>query len=166
MIIITNIISKKYKNHVYKKRFDSSTKPLFNKNTRKEKNIFPFLCQRDKLNTKAMNHDTKELFNYLNQSIANNATYRELSNLCLTLFCTCSILPERFETTIINKEKLAKIFSKIAKEKNIVSYPPTASFYGASFHNTHNKGHWLEVMASVLKLAREPNIKEAKNLLA
>ena len=112
-----------------------------------------------------MNDNTKELFYYLDQSISKNITYRELSNLCLTLFCTCSILPERFETTIINKEKLAIIFSKIAKEKNIIAYPSTASFYGASFHSTHNEGHWLEVMASVLKLAREANIEEAKNLL-
>ena len=112
-----------------------------------------------------MNDNAKEFFCYLNQSISGNITYRELSNLCLTLFCTCSILPERFETIIINKEKLAIIFSKIAKKKNIISYPPTASFYGASFHNTHNEGHWLEVMASVLKLAREPNIEEAKKLL-
>lgn len=112
-----------------------------------------------------MDYNTKELFHYLNQSISDNVTYKELSNLCLTLFCTCSILPEQFETTIINKEKLAIIFSTIAKDKNIVSYPPTASFYGASFHDTHNEGHWLEVMASVLKLAREPNIEEAKNLL-
>ncbi|KOP36080.1 hypothetical protein AKO67_21995 [Flavobacterium sp. VMW] len=117
------------------------------------------------LNIKFMDYNTKELFHYLNQSISNNVTYKELSNLCLTLFCTCSILPERFETTIINKEKLAIIFSEIAKEKNIVSYPSTASFYGASFHDTHSEGHWLEVMASVLKLAREPNIEEAKNLL-
>ena len=112
-----------------------------------------------------MDDSTTELFNYLNESISNDATYRDLSNLCLTLFCTCSILPKRFETAIINKEKLGIIFSKIAQERNIISYPPTASFYGASFHNTHSEGHWLEVMASVFKLAREPNIKEAGNLL-
>ncbi|KQX15827.1 hypothetical protein ASC72_02850 [Flavobacterium sp. Root420] len=118
-----------------------------------------------KIKYKAMDYSTKELFYYLNESISNSVTYKELSNLCLTLFCTCSILPERFESTIINKEKLAMLFSKIAKEKNIVSYPTTASYYGASFHNTHSEGHWLEVMASVLKLAREPKIQAAKNLL-
>lgn len=112
-----------------------------------------------------MDYSTKELFYFLNQSTSNNVSYIKLSNLCLTLFCTCTILPERFETTIINKEKLALLFSKIAKEKNIISYPPTASFFGASLHNTHSEGHWLEVMASVLKLAREPDIEEAKNLL-
>lgn len=117
-----------------------------------------------KIKYKAMDYSTKELFYYLNETISNNVSYGELSNLCLTLFCTCSILPERFETIIITKEKLAILFSKIAKEKNIVSYPPTASFYGALFHDTHSEGHWLEVMASVLKLAREPN-EEAKNLL-
>lgn len=112
-----------------------------------------------------MANNIEELFHYLNQSLSHNVTYRELSNLCLTLFCTCSILPERFEKTVINKEILAVIFSKIAKEKNMINYPPTASFYGASFHDTHGEGHWLEVMASVLKLSREPNIEEAGNLL-
>lgn len=112
-----------------------------------------------------MDYDTKEIFHYLIQATSNNVTYKELSNLCLTLFCTSNVLPERFEETIIYKEKLAIIFSKIAEEKNIISYPPIASFYGASFHDTHSIGHWLEIMASVLKLGREPNIEEAKNLL-
>ncbi|OXB25333.1 hypothetical protein B0A80_01490 [Flavobacterium tructae] len=112
-----------------------------------------------------MDYNTKELFHYLNKVISDNVAYEELSNLCLSLFCTCNILPERFEKTIISKEKLAIIFSKIAKEKNIISYPPNASYYGASFHDTHSEGHWLEVMASVLKLAREPNIEEAIKLV-
>lgn len=113
-----------------------------------------------------MDINLKDLFIYLNYSLPDNITYIELSNLCLTIFCTASILPERFKLVNINKENLAIIFSEIAKEKNISSYPTTASFYGASFHNSHNEGHWLEVMASVLKLAREPNIELAKKFIA
>ncbi|WP_103070040.1 hypothetical protein [Aquimarina sediminis] len=107
----------------------------------------------------------KDFFAYLNQSLSSDVSYNDLANLCLTLFCTISILPEKFHNVILNKENLAIIFSKIAKEKNIPSYSPTSSFYGASFHNSHDKGHWLEVMASVLKLSNEPNTKEAKKLL-
>ncbi|KUJ59228.1 hypothetical protein AR687_24225 [Flavobacteriaceae bacterium CRH] len=109
-----------------------------------------------------MDNNTKYLFSYLNECLPSNIEYRELSNLCLTLFCTSSILPERFKLISINKENLAIVFSKIAKERRIPSYPAIASFYGAAFHDSHNVGHWLEVMASVLKLAREPNIRDAE----
>ncbi len=109
--------------------------------------------------------DFKVFFSYLNESLSNNVSYRELSNLCITLFCSISILPEKFQSLVLNKENLAIIFSEIAKEKKITPYPPAASFYGASFHDSHNKGHWLEVMASVLKLANKPDIKEAEKLL-
>ncbi|WP_438424971.1 hypothetical protein [Aquimarina macrocephali] len=112
-----------------------------------------------------MNDNLKDFFSYLNQSLPNDIKYRELSNLCLTLFCNISILPEKFQSLELNKENLAIIFSKIAKEKEIPSYPPIASLYGASFHNSYDKGHWLEVMASVLKLANEPDAKEAEKLL-
>jgi hypothetical protein len=107
----------------------------------------------------------KDFYSYLNQSLPNDIKYRDLSNLCLTLFCNISVLPETFQSIKLDKENLAIIFSKIAKEKEISSYPSTASLYGASFHNSYDKGHWLEVMASVLKLGNEPDIKEAEKLL-
>lgn len=110
-------------------------------------------------------NNSKNFYSYLNQSLSNDISYEELSNLCLTLYCNTSILPEKFNSLDLNKEELAIIFSKIARERKIISYPPTASFYGASFHNSHDIGHWLEVMASVLKLANEANIEEAKKTL-
>lgn len=112
-----------------------------------------------------MNREMNDFFSYLNQSLASDISYRELANLCLTLFCSISILPEEFKSIVLNKENLAIIFSELAKEKKITSYPDTASFYGASFHKSHDKGHWLEVMASVLKLDNQPDIKEAEELL-
>tara|TARA_Y100000817_G_scaffold162450_1_gene126881 strand:+ start:255 stop:614 length:360 start_codon:yes stop_codon:yes gene_type:complete len=108
-----------------------------------------------------MDEDLNGFLNYLNQAIQIDQSYEALANLCLALYCNQSILPERFQNLILNKENLALIFSKIAIEKELESYPFTASYYGASFHNTHKKGHWLEVMASVLKLAREPHIEKA-----
>ncbi|WP_160114065.1 hypothetical protein [Aquimarina sp. AU119] len=112
-----------------------------------------------------MDDNLKDLFSYLNQSLPSDIDYRELSNLCLTLFCTTGILPEKFQSLELNKENLAIIFSKIAKEKKLPTYPSLASLYGASFHKSHDKGHWLEVMASILKLKNEPDIKEAEKLL-
>ncbi|AXT52256.1 hypothetical protein D1818_15935 [Aquimarina sp. BL5] len=110
-------------------------------------------------------NNLKDFYDYLNQSLSSNIQYRDLSNLCLTLFCNVSVLPETFQSLKLDKESLANIFSKIAKEKMIPSYPSTASLYGASFHNTYDKGHWLEVMASILKMGNEPDTKEAEKLL-
>ncbi|TPN87381.1 hypothetical protein [Aquimarina algicola] len=106
-----------------------------------------------------------DFYHYLNQSLPNDIQYRDLSNLCLTLFCNVSILPDKFQSIKLDNENLAIILSKIAKEKAIPSYPSTASIYGASFHNSYDKGHWLEVMASILKLGTQPDTKEAEKLL-
>ncbi|MEW7280342.1 hypothetical protein ABW636_17260 [Aquimarina sp. 2201CG1-2-11] len=106
----------------------------------------------------------KDFFSYLNESLPDDINYRELSNLCLTLFCTISVLPEKFQSLALNKENLAIVFSMIAKEKGISSYPPIASIYGASFQNSYDKGHWLEVQTSVLKLGNKPDIKGAEKL--
>ncbi len=109
-------------------------------------------------------YSLKDFFSYLNESLPSDIDYRELSNLCITLFCTVEILPEKFQSLALNKENLATVFSKIAKEKGITTYPPIASLYGASFRNSYDKGHWLEVQASVLKLGNKPDIKEAEKL--
>jgi hypothetical protein len=106
-----------------------------------------------------------EFFTFLNQTLPKDLNYRQMSNLCLSLYCSNSILPDKFKSININKENLAVFFSEIAKEKNIPFYPSNSSYYGASFHNSHNIGHWLEVMASVLKLGIEPDLKEAENIL-
>ena len=112
-----------------------------------------------------MNTDINAFFSYLNKTLEKDISYRELANLCLTLFCDISALPEKFKSIVLDKETLASIFSKIAKERKISPYPYSASFYGASFHNSYDKGHWLEVMASLLKLNNKPNIKEGEKLL-
>ena len=109
--------------------------------------------------------DLNDFFHYLNQTIPKTIDYMELSNLCLTLYCTTDILPKKFLSLELDKENLSYVFSKLSKEKDILSYPNTASFYGASFHNTHDKGHWLEVMASVLKMGNKPDKEKALILL-
>lgn len=107
----------------------------------------------------------KDFFSYLNKSLPDSTNYMNLSNLCLTMFFTLDVLPKRFQSLELNKEALSIIFSKICKKRNITTYPYDACLYGASFHNTHDKGHWLEVLASILKLKTKPDIEEAKKIL-
>ncbi len=109
--------------------------------------------------------DFKDFFSYLNESLPDSTNYMNLSNLCLTMFFTLDFLPVEFKSLEFNKEVLAIVFSKVCKKRNIATYPYDAYLYGASFHSTHDKGHWLEVLASTLKLNVKPDIEEAKKLL-
>ncbi|CAL2087069.1 hypothetical protein [Tenacibaculum sp. 190524A02b] len=109
--------------------------------------------------------DFKDFFSYLDESLPDSANYMNLSNLCLALFFTVDFLPVEFKLLELNKETLSIVFSKICKKRNIATYPYEAYLYGASFHNSHDKGHWLEILASTLKLNTKPNIEEAKSLL-
>jgi len=109
--------------------------------------------------------DLKDFLLYLNKSLPDNVNYMNLSNLCLTIFFTVDILPEEFQSLELDKEALSIIFSEICKKRNVATHPNNASLFGASFHSSHDKGHWLEVLASVLKLNTKPNIEEAKKLL-
>ncbi|WP_299125909.1 hypothetical protein [uncultured Tenacibaculum sp.] len=109
--------------------------------------------------------DFKDFFSYLNESLPDSTNYMDLSNLCITMFFTVDFLPEEFKSLELKKEALSIVFSKICEKRNIATYPYDAYIYGASFHNTHDKGHWLEVLASTLKLNTKPDIEEAKKLL-
>ncbi|CAM1362462.1 conserved hypothetical protein [Tenacibaculum litopenaei] len=112
-----------------------------------------------------INNNFKDFLLYLNESLPDNIDYKDVSNLCLSIFFTVDFLPKKYQSLELNKEVLSIVFSEICKEKGIIAYPNSAVIYGASFHNSHDKGHWLEVLASVFKLNIEPNIKEAKKLL-
>lgn len=109
--------------------------------------------------------DSKEFISYLNKSLPDSVNYMNLSNLCIAMFFTVDIVPRDFKSLEFSKENISIIFSEICKKRSIPTYPNNASFYGASFHSSHDKGHWLEVLASVLKLNTKPNIKEAEKLL-
>lgn len=117
------------------------------------------------MNENIITDDFKGFFSYLNKSLPDSTNYMNLSNLCLTMFFTVDFLPVEFKSLEFSKETLSIVFSKVCEKKNIATYPYDAYLYGASFHNTHDKGHWLEVLASALKLNIKPDIEKAKNLL-
>ncbi len=61
---------------------------------------------------------------------------------------------------------LATIFADVTKRglvKNYFSYK--AVLYGANYHDIFDKGHWIEVMASILKLKTKVDLDRVKTLL-
>ena len=76
--------------------------------------------------------------------------YNDAAQLCLRLYCSVDGVPEMLRPEC-TKDKLAEVFSRLAHEGMIVGEPLTAAIYGASFHRVDEKGHWVEVIASLFK---------------
>ena len=87
---------------------------------------------------------------YLSSRLPGGMPYVEAARLCQRLYCTVDGVPENLLP--LSKEVLAATFSDLAKNNWVGGqhriYSP---IFGASFHEVTDKGHWLEVMASLLK---------------
>lgn len=99
---------------------------------------------------------TQSLYNYLNQKLPNKVNYDDLFNLCYSLFCTIDILPENLQKLAISKEVLGETFAKLASMKEVNSIPS---------ENIQNKEHWISQIRTSMIIDKEPNIKNAQNLL-
>jgi hypothetical protein len=106
------------------------------------------------------------LKDWLCEAIPDTAGYFDVANLCMSLFCYVDFLPAHLRDVARNKEHLAAAFAALTRQRFGPEFGhPGSSYYGASFHRPTDIGHWLEVMASVLKLAREPDLSSAAQLL-
>jgi hypothetical protein len=50
-----------------------------------------------------------------------------------------------------SKDGLAVVFAKLAGRGFLTDKPLMASLYGANLHSVQEKGHWVEVIASIFK---------------
>ena len=82
----------------------------------------------------------------------NSVDFKDLYNLCFSLFCTLDILPKNLRSLKINKSVLALTFMKIAGIKNIYDYT--------------NESDWIEHIDSFLRLENNyPNHENARILI-
>jgi hypothetical protein len=91
-----------------------------------------------------------ELEIFLEQNFPDGLSYNETAQLCLRLYCSLDNVPQKLHKEC-NKDDLANIFSKLAQSNFIKSEAIEAPLYGAHFHEVSDKGHWIEVIASILK---------------
>jgi len=92
-----------------------------------------------------------EMKQYLSNVFPNGLTYNDAAQLCLQLYCSLDGVPERFHTQC-NKDGLAEVFAGWAGSGFVKDNPEIwAPLYGASFHTINEKGHWVEVIASIFK---------------
>jgi hypothetical protein len=89
--------------------------------------------------------------------------YDDAVQLCLTLY-SFKVLPDEMMRQC-TKENLAVVFADLASTGFVISIQPsTAVLYGANFHDTNEKGHWIEVIASIFKVGNTLNMDRSKVL--
>ena len=94
----------------------------------------------------------EKLYNYLNSKLPISVDYKELYNLCFSLFCTLEILPEKLRSLKVTKGVLALTFMKIATMKNV--------------EECKTEIDWIYQIDNFLKLDNNiPNHENARTLL-
>jgi hypothetical protein len=93
-----------------------------------------------------------ELQQYISNAFPGGLRYNEAAQLCLRLYCSVDGVPAQLHTQC-NKDNLAEVFAHLAGSGFITDDAKLfASKYGANLHAVEEKGHWVEIIASIFKM--------------
>lgn len=91
------------------------------------------------------------LTSFLLKQRPSGLVYDDAAQLCLRLHCVIDGVPSelRSQTTL---PALADVFAELARIGWVREQSsPMSSFYGARLHEVTDRGHWVEVIASIYK---------------
>ena len=91
-----------------------------------------------------------KLMQLIRSSFPEGLSYDEAAQLCLRLYCSVDGIPELVQPEC-SKDGLAEVFADLSKSGFLSTGPVTAPIYGANFHEVVDKGHWIEIIASIFK---------------
>lgn len=105
-----------------------------------------------------------ELQQYIANAFPGGLRYNEAAQLCLRLYCSLDGVPQQFHSQC-NRKNLAEVFARLSDSGFITDDAKLfASAYGASFHTVAEKGHWVEVIASIFKKGNTVDASVANSL--
>ena len=82
----------------------------------------------------------------------NGLSYDDAAQLCLQIYTTLDGVPKELIEEPMTKERIAELFSSLNRRGVILKEAyDTSAMYGANFHDRNDKGHWIEVIASIFK---------------
>ena len=91
-----------------------------------------------------------DLEKYICEGFPDGLSYNETAQLCLRLYCTVDGIPPHLHLQC-TKDNLAVVFARLAQRGFMTTPALLAVLYGANFHAVTEKGHWVEVIASIFK---------------
>lgn len=102
----------------------------------------------------------------LNHFKDDGVRYEDAVELCLAIYSCSDILPTSMEPKNLCMNDIAEAFANIARRNLIKNYSSyKATLYGANYHAIEDKGHWIEIQASIFKLKTIYDINIARKLL-
>jgi hypothetical protein len=104
-----------------------------------------------------------ELQDYISSAFPQGLSYNDAAQLCLRLYCTLDGVPAELHTQC-NKDNLSEVFARLSSGGFVNGSTTLATLYGASFHSVTDKGHWVEVIASIFKKGDTVDASVAKTL--
>lgn len=93
---------------------------------------------------------TMDLEAFIAEAFPRRLPCNEAAQLCLRLYCSVDGLPSPLHAQC-SKDGLADVFASLARRGFVTTAPVTAALYGANFHDVRDKGHWIEIIASIFK---------------
>ncbi len=88
---------------------------------------------------------------YIKSSFPDGLQYNMAAQLCLRLFCTVVEVPSSLHEEC-TKQNLAHVFTQLALKGFVKGSTLESAIYGANHHEVTEKGHWVEVIASIFKI--------------
>ena len=108
-----------------------------------------------------------KLRDFLLENFRDGIPYEDAVQLCMSIYSFADVLPVRVPKEELSIDGVAEVFSDVSRHGLIKHYLPyKAVLYGANYHSVCDKGHWIEVMASIFKLQTTINMDRVKALLA
>lgn len=105
-----------------------------------------------------------KLHHYIEEAFVDGLTYDEAAQLCLHIYCSVDGLPEMLKEQC-SKDNLAETFAALSASGFIKGSIAGSAFYGANFHEVSEKGHWVEVVASILKNGKSVDAVQSDRLV-
>jgi hypothetical protein len=113
-----------------------------------------------------MNCGSMTLLNYLEKKFPNGINYLDAVNICMGLYVSENCIPSEILDEECTMDKLSITFANLSKLNKIHDYVPYKSVeFGANSHDVSDKGHWIEVLSSILKKGNSPDIDLTLKLL-
>jgi hypothetical protein len=98
-----------------------------------------------------MNSNSKVLSEFLYENMPSDTPYEEVAYACRRIYCTLEGLPLEITNLELDKDTISLAFAAWTQRFQTDDFGKVHSgIYSASWHRPTDKGHWIQVISSML----------------